>query len=86
MGDGSKPIVRWAWPSTKRPMKATLKVKIWVVENILAKFSKTKSRMIPNIIYIMHLYVLYKHAKFWPLASFFKVTAGLDKAEWPFLH
>ena len=23
MGDGSKPIVRWPWPSRNRPMKAT---------------------------------------------------------------
>ena len=26
--------------------------------------------MIPNIMHIMHIYVFYKHAKFWPLASF----------------
>ena len=77
MGNGSKPIVRWPWPSRNRPYKGHLKVKIWVFEHILAKFSSTKGRMIPNIIYIMHIYVLYKHAKFWPLASFFKVGTDL---------
>ena len=49
-----------------------LMVKNGVLGYILAYFSNTVEQIASEVMYIMHIYVFYKHANFKPSASFFK--------------
>ena len=43
---------------------------------ICTQCSNTEEWIITNIMYIMHMHVIYKHAKFWPQPQ---VRAGLER-------